>query len=212
MKPNILLSKKFLVLSLLFIVIAAGVAMWIFSRPPALRVISTSVSNGEIQNPYEPVTVFFNRVPKNSEPAITIVPSVGVHFAPGTNGSVEIIPNDTFQAFTLYTVTVSTSPPYEFTFTAGQTVSNTPGWGESFTREYNIYLQQHGVQDAALQDIRLHAPESGQGFTVNYSYANNTYVVMLSQPYDQTKTNFLAWINQRGVTDLSTVRIIYINK
>ena len=195
-----------------FILVAGSIIGYYFSRPSALVVINTVPANQGSQNPYTPVAIVFNRAPKNNEVPITINPSTAATFIYGPNNEIQIVPKNTFAALTPYTITVGTNPPYALIFTTEQTISNTPGWNDSFANQYQVYEKQNGAQDAALTNIRTHAPYSGNGYSLTYSYADNTYTITLSSPYDESKNNFLTWFKDQGVADLSTVRINYLNQ
>ena len=72
------------------------------------------------------------------------------------------------------------------------------------------YEEKHSSQNQALQQIRLNFPIVKDSFTITFSYKTSTYTVSLNPPYNQSKTKALNWFNQQGITDLSTIRLRWI--
>jgi hypothetical protein len=206
------MNKRLLIILILCVGVGVAAAFWAL-RPQIipLAVVSTSPANGAIQNPYVPVIITFNRALKENEIAVSVVPTTKTASSIGGN-AIKITPETTFLPETPYTVSINTSPPYAFSFTTQTAMENSPGWNDASAKAFEQYQQKNASQDAALADIRTHAPIVQPGFTITYSYANNTYAVTLRAPYDQNKSAFLGWIKQKGVSDTSTLRIKYINQ
>lgn len=205
-----ILNKKPAVALLMVVVLAL---MYFFVKsfsPQPLAVISTVPSDDTSHNPFLPVTITFNRQPKNGEVVVSFDPETEV--TERINGAtIELIPTYTYTEQVQYHVTVNTKPQYVFTFVTEQIGSNAPGWNEMFDAAEKQYRSVNAAQDKALELLRTTAPHKEPGFSVNYTYKTNTFVIELSAPYETNKTKFLDWINARGVSDLSTVRIEYIN-
>ncbi len=196
--------------SLVFVV-AFVLALRYFALPP-LAVIQSVPAPGATHNPFSPVIFYFNRAPKTNEATFSIQPQTDVSITISSESSVLISPKSVFKPLTTYQITVNTSPPFSLRFETEQAENNTPGWNALFDATQKQYLQTYGSQDEALTEIRTKTPINEPGFQINYSYKNNTFTVNLLAPYESNKTAFLQWIKQKGVTDLSTVRIVYTNK
>lgn len=203
--------KKFL-LVFIGVFIVAVLLFSAINREPALSVVKTAPENMGSLNPFSPITFYFNRVPKNGEVSFVITPPTEVSFLPGANSSIQIIPKTTFAPSAEYRILAKTVPPYTLTLSSEQIESNTPGWNELFNAAEQQYIATRGSQDDALIKIRAAVPIQQSGFSVNYSYKNNTYSVTLLPPYETNKQAFLSWIRQQGVTDTGTLRIEYFNR
>lgn len=179
---------------------------------PPLAVVRTTPIANTSHNPFSPVIIYFNRPPKQNELSFSIEPKTDVSIAVGSESGVILTPKSTFLPLTVYQIAVNTSPPFILRFETEQTENNTPGWNTLFDTAEQQYTQTYGSQDEALAQIRTTSPITQQGFRIEYSYKNNTYSVILSAPYESNKSAFLSWIKQKGVTDLTTVRVLYINK
>jgi len=208
-------SKKTTLVLLVVMVpflVAASILFGRLSSPAALRVVDTTPKEQALYSPYLPVTITFNRAPKAKEVSFTIVPTTSVSYSSLTEKTITITPRDIFQPKTGYQIQINTTPPYALSFTTEQSEETAPGYSQAYRQALQLYQGEHATQDAALANMRLASPITESGFSVTYSYADNTYTVTLSTPYDQNRTVFLAWIKQLGITDLSTVRIKYINQ
>lgn len=179
---------------------------------PTLSVVRTVPAAEESHNPFSPVIIYFNRPPKEKELSFSINPQTETTLSISSESGVILTPKTTFSPLTVYQVTVYTSPPFTFRFETEQAENNTPGWNALFDAAEDQYTKTYGSQDEALAQIRASSPIKETGFYIEYSYKNNTYTVTLSAPYESNKSAFLNWIKQKGVTDLTTVRIVYINK
>jgi hypothetical protein len=176
-----------------------------------LTVVLTSPVDQAVQNPYLPLIITFNRPPKQNEVTASIIPDTKTQETIQEN-ILTITPETTFLPETEYTVSLNTAPRYSFRFTTGASVENSPGWNEASQQSYEQYIKENGTQDDALRTIRKQVPIKGNGYTIDYSYTNSTYSITLSPPHDQSKQSFLSWFAQRGITDLTTIRIQYINQ
>lgn len=203
--------KKRALLVLCICVVALALVSFFISSGPSLRVTGTNPKNDSALNPFTPVIITFNRRPPTDKAFVIVSPTTDVRISTNTNNAITIAPTTTFLPLTTYKITVNTKPPYVLSFQTEQVVSNAPGWNDAFTKQVQIYQQQNGAQDAALIKIRKGVPIKLPGFTVDYSYGNNTYAVSLSVPYDVNKRAFLAWLISLGVTDTSSLRIQFIN-
>lgn len=186
-------------------------ALALFLRKPRLVVVDTTPKNGATHNPFLPIRISFNRDITPDEVRITITPEAQLTKT-AQNQSLLIAPAFAFDPNTTYSVTVNTSPPLLFSFTTEQQGSNMPGWNEQMEQANREYEAKHGAQDRALISLKSRVPIQEKGFVVDFSYKTNTYTTTLDAPYAQNKSSFLSWIRALGVTDLSTVRITYINK
>ncbi len=206
------MSKRVLLPLVLFVLVLAGVFIYFFklSAKP-LNVVGTSVGGQTLVNPLLPITIFFNRTPVTNEVSVSFSPNV-VTSLKIANNSIQIVPQSRFNSETEYSAQVNTKPPFIFSFTTQRTTENYPGWNDHFNEILQQHLQTTATQDASLADIRKNAPVRLAGFTVDYSYENNTYAVTLSPPYDQNRANFLLWLVRKGITDTSNLRIKYINQ
>jgi len=204
--------KKLLIILVLFLgVVVAAVTYELHSQPQPLTVLSTLPVNRGSQNPFLPLIVTFNRAPTKGEGIISIAPDTKI--TSKTEGKTIIVtPTTLFLPETEYAVSINTSPPYTFGFTTQTDIENAPGASDAMHKANEQYHQQNVVQDAALASIRKNAPLKENGFTVNYSYAGDTYTIVLSVPYEQNKAAFLNWMEQHGVTDSSNLLINYVNQ
>lgn len=206
------MNKKILILLILCAgVIIAAAAYELRPQPSSLVVVSTSPANQASHNPYAPLLVTFNRVPKENEVAASVVPGTKTTSTIEGN-TMKITPETTFLPETSYEVSLNTSPQYTFRFTTQTDIENAPGTDDITNKANEQYRQQNATQDAALANIQTNAPLHENGFTINYSYANNTYTIALSPPYDQNKSGFLTWLRQSGITDTTSLRITYVNQ
>ncbi|HUD19180.1 MAG TPA: hypothetical protein VMR81_01950 [Patescibacteria group bacterium] len=215
MKNLLEFVRQRLLLVLFSLVVVVGIVLYILLRPPAvvpLAVISSTPSEGTSYNPFLPVTIVFNRPPTPKEYSVVVTPTTDVSIISITSSSIQIKPISMFLPETQYAVSVSTNPPYILRFTTQQAIDNAPGWNTMFNQIEQNNQQKYATQGAALENIRKSVPITLPGFAVNYSYDSDVYTVMLSQPYDQNKTNFLSWLAQRGVSDATSVVIRYINQ
>jgi hypothetical protein len=205
------MSKRPLFLFIVILSVFLG-AMIYFALPKEtpLRVVGTSVDNQDLYNPYLPVTIMFNRAPPSTDGLIAVTPAVLVNIA-ASDVSVNIIPQTTFTPNTQYRIEVYTNPPHTISFVTQDTTQNAPGWNENMREGFLLFEEQAATQDAALAQIRKSVPVAGAGFTVNYSYTDNTYTVTLSSPYEQNRVGFVSWLNGRGINKLTGLRIRYIN-
>lgn len=206
------MKKTSLIVIGVFVLIMVGVLLYSALKPVSLKVINTIPGSGMIYNPFLPVTFYFNRMPKQGEITLDISPKTNVKITTSKNNSIQVTPQTNFLPDTTYRIYVNTKPQFVLTFTTEQTASNTPNWNQEFDQAMQQYLQKNSVQDAALADIRQNAPIKQSGFTINYSYADNTYTVILNVPYSQNKQYFLTWLAKKGVTDLTLLRIKYIEE
>ena len=181
-------------------------------RVSPLAVVSTVPADKTTHNPYQPVTITFNRSPKESEYSVSFSPPVEFIVSSGGDPSIRLTPKTNFDERTRYTVTVSTAPAYVFTFETEQLASNIPGWNEQFDKALDAYDKKYGLQNRALTNIRKTSPVKQDGFVVRYSYDDNYYSVTLSPPYQQNKDAFFRWFTSLGVTDLSLVPLRFINQ
>lgn len=211
MKKLLLIDKKTTIVLLVVLIICLGLYS-VFFRQPSITVVKTSPESGSLHNPYLPVTVFFSRPIAATNGLFTITPDVDVSTLVIKENGVQISPRTTFNQEILYTITVNVSPPHIFSFTTEQLGSNAPGWNDAVDKAHDEYLEKFGRQDEALMSIRSRTPIKEKGFSVNYSYADNTYTITVSPPYALNKELFLSWIKGLGVTDSSTVRIKYVNQ
>lgn len=179
---------------------------------PPLSVINTVPKDGTSQNPYNSISVTFNRAPLKDEFTITIEPQTAVTVSEAQNNTIQIKPVSTFLASTKYTISINMAKKTIFHFETEQIGSNPPGWNEAFDQTEKIYHETEGKQNEALMAIRNSLPIKKDGFSIEYSYKNNTYTVTLSAPYETSKNQFLTWIKQQGVTNISAVRINFLNK
>lgn len=206
------MNKRALAILILCIgVIVVVVAYMLRPQAQRLAVLSTSPENHGSQNPYLPLTVTFNRELKEGEVAVIIIPDTQSTSAI-RGDTITITPKTIFSPETQYSVSVSTSPQYAFDFTTQTDIENYPGMNEAIQKDNAQYRQQSATQDAALANIRTHAPIQNDGFTVRYSYTNNTYTVTLIPPYDKNRAAFLSWLTQSGVTNTTDVRLNYVNR
>jgi len=182
------------------------------TKVQSLAVIKTSPPSGGRQNPYAPISIFFNRAPKENEVVFSIQPQTEVEISTGSQSGIIITPKTTLVPSTTYLVKINTVPEYILKFETEQIESNTPGWNDLFNAAQQQYIQSHGTQDEALKSIRTESPIQQLGFRIEYTYKSNTYVVFLSAPHETNKSAFLSWMKQRGVTDLTLLRITYINQ
>lgn len=202
-----------LIVSVGIVVAAAAYTLRAQTQPPVVRLVvsSTSPANQASQNPFLPLVVTFNRAPKEKEVVVSIVPSTKTTTT--IEGyTIKITPETTFLPETQYTVSLNTSPQYTFGFTTQTDVGNSPSTNAIFNKVNQQYQRQNATRDAELSYIRLHSPLKENGFTVNYSYANDTYTIALFPPYDQNKGAFLNWLEQSGVTAVAGLRIDYVNQ
>ncbi len=204
-------KKLYIPLIIFLAVLIATAAYMLYPKTPPLRVVATSPTGGASLNPFLPVVITFNQTVNQNEVAITIGPTTAVNIT-ASGKSIQITPQTKFNPNTQYNINVGTNPPYALTFTTESSVENAPGWNQLMNQAFQQYEQQNATQDAALKSIRTHVPLQEGGFTINYSYANNTYTITLSPPYDQNKESFLNWLNQSGVTNLTNLRLNYINQ
>lgn len=206
------INKKLLFIILGVVLIVSGAVYLLIVRKPRepLVVIRTIPNEGVYYNPFLPVTFYFNRQPKEGEVNFDISPSTEVRVVPSDSNSIQIEPLTNFDSEADYSITVNTEPEYTLTFKTEQTVSNTPGWNERFDKAFELYLEEHQEQDEGLAYLRKNSPIKQPNFSIDYSYANNTYTVTLSPPHEQSKDEFISWIYEKGVKDLSTVRIDYV--
>lgn len=205
---------KKIVLIVIGLMVSAGLII-ILIRGRALvplAVIQTSVAPEATHNPFSPVIFYFNRPPKENEVVFSIEPTTDVVITASASGALVLSPKTTFQPSVVYRITALTLPPFSLQFETEQKENNTPGWNELNNAAKQQYLKAHGSQDEALSEIRTNAPIKQQGFQIDYAYKNNTYTVYLLAPYESNKSQFLSWIKQKGVSDLSSVRIVYVNK
>lgn len=193
------------------LLMAFGIALKYYAAPQ-LVVVQSVPAPGATLNPFSPVVVYFNRSPKKNELTFDIQPKTEVSVTISSESSVLIFPKTTFTPSTTYQITINTSPPFSLRFETEQIENNTPGWNDLYNAAQQQYTQTYGSQDEALTAIRTKTPIKEPGFQVDYSYRNNTYTVTLSAPYESNKAAFLSWIKQKGVSDLSVVRIVYVNK
>lgn len=191
--------------------IGFGVALRFFAVPP-LSITQSIPITGTTLNPFSPVVIYFNRPPKNGEVTFDIQPKTDVSIKISSESSIFIYPKTMFAPSSTYQITANTSPPFSLRFETEQAENNTPGWNDMFNAAQQKYEQEHGAQDKALTAIRTKTPIKEVGFQIDYSYKNNTFTVSLFAPYESNRAAFLSWIKQKGVLDLSTVRIVYVNK
>jgi hypothetical protein len=204
-------KKLFIILILCVGIFAVAVAYELRPQTQPLVILSTSPADQTSQNPFSPLAITFNRTPKENEVAISIVPSTKTTSSVEGN-TIKITPDTMFLPNTQYAVSVNTSPPYSFGFTTQSDIGNSPSSHVITVAANEQYRQQNATQDAELSFIRLHAPLKEAGFTINYSYADDVYTIGLSQPYDQNKTSFLEWLTQSGVTNLTNLRVVYVEQ
>jgi len=191
-----------------------GIALFVFQKntSPSLIIVNTSPTSSTAHNPFSPVVFYFNRPPTENEVVFSIKPRTEVIITASSSSSIVLSPKTMFQPSVTYQITANTIPPFSLQFETEQAENNTPGWNELNSAAHQQYMQMYGSQDEALADIRTNIPIKQPGFEISYSYKNNTYTVSLLAPYESNKSAFLAWIKQKGVSNLNTVRIIYVNK
>lgn len=211
MKALSLTSKKSTKVLLILLVLTAA-SSFLFFQQPAVVVLKTEPVNKTFHNPFLPIVINFNRAPHINDEFITISPKTDVSIRVLENNQVQILPVTNFLPETPYTLTINTKPTFQLVFTTEQAGSNTPGWNEAVDKAHDEYQEKYGAQDAGLAEIRASLPIKEKAFSIDYSYANNTYTIILAPPYASNKAAFLAWLKQKGVTDLSTVRLKYINQ
>jgi hypothetical protein len=217
------MSKKLFILLIVCVGVIVVAAAYVYTRrqrpqpvvaPPSITplvVLSTSPTDQASHNPFLPVVVTFNRAPHENEVSVSVVPSTKTTSATEGN-TITITPQTTFLPESHYTVSLNTIHPYTFSFVTQTDIENDPRSNGIFKKVNQQYLQQNTAQEAALTDIRKNAPIKENGFTVNFSYADDTYTIVLLPPYYQNKSAFLNWLQQRGVTNLTNLRINYINQ
>jgi hypothetical protein len=69
------------------------------------------------------------------------------------------------------------------------------------------YLRDHPEIDAESQ-IKPKLPLDFNGFSVDFDYENNQFVVILYPPYEKTMEKFSSWMDNAGLTDISRFKII----
>jgi len=109
--------------------------------------------------------------------------------------------------------TVTTSP--SATVLDTNPVENTPEWNATFQKEMTNYEgSRNQTADAALSQIRLAAPVTYLGNTVDYSYKTATYTITLVSPYLENQNKVLSWFDKQGVNQniIKTLRINWVQK
>jgi hypothetical protein len=204
--------KKLYIPLAIFLIVSGAILLYLFySRVPPLRVIATTPTSRASFSPFLPVTITFNREIRANEAEITVSPSASINIVQ-SGKTIQVIPQTKFNPKTQYTITIGTTPPFILVFITEDSIENSPGWNRLIDESVQQYEIQNATQAAALADVRTHAPIKEGGFTVSYSYANNTYTIALSPPYDQNKEIFLSWFAKKGVTNLTNLRLKYVNQ
>lgn len=204
------LNRKTIIISLFFLAITIGVIVRIMIPKP-LIVISSNPALNQTHNPFLPLEVTFNRSPKENDIFIDLNPSASFS-ASYQDNKLTITPQTQFDSFTNYILTLNTDPVFILKFTTQSDISNPPGWNEMFNQSFSEYQAEFGTQDKALSEIRQNVPIKQADFTLDYAYKNNTYTITLKSPYTSSKQNFIDWFEKQGVTDLTNIRLKYVNQ
>lgn len=207
--------KSPFVLFLVSVVAIGAIVLFFTSHPggPALlSVVSSVPSQSSTLNPFSPIIIVFNRPPAPNEYTVIVTPSTDFSITSPTNTSIQIKPASSFKPQTLYTVSISTNPPYVLSFTTQQEADNAPGWNTMFNQIEQTNQLQYATQGALLEGVRKNAPIKQSNFTIDYSYDSDVYTVTLVAPYDQSKSSFLSWLARGGVKDTSGMTIRYIDQ
>lgn len=213
MTMNIQKKSTLLVLGLLICLLGVFVALRIWPIRPPLRVVHANIQEGATLNPFLPIELTFNRAPQPKELVVDINPKIDLRITPvGSTPTVHIAPTANFDALTDYALTINTKPPFVLRFKTEEIASNAPGWNEAFQKETANYRAQFGAQDDALIAIRKSLPITNSTFGLTFNYKNSTYVFTIKKPYDQSKQGALKWFREQGVTDLTVLRIQWVEK
>lgn len=177
----------------------------------SLQVISSIPSESQSHSPFQPIQITFNLPIDPQTLPLTFEPKVdfSLDFDSFTK-ILTISPQPKFLPETNYRLTLNLTSPFTLNFTTQGEAGNIPSWNEEFAKQEQEYLDQYGAQDQALIKLRRSAPITKPTFTLEYSYSNNTYSIKISPPYDQTKTEVIDWLKTQGVTDLTNLRLNWI--
>jgi len=210
-------QNKIIIISLFTLLIAGLVIRFLTPTilpPQKLAVIATKPPPNTNHNPFLPLEITFNQTFEVNSlqytltPPTNIVPSID-----STTNTLILTPNPSFESESQYTLTINLDPSFTLSFATQQIESNTPGWNEQFEAANQTYLQEHGTQDKALMELRQKTPLVTTNFTIDFEYKTNTYIITLTkQPYSQTQQEAVDWLYQKGITDLSTVRIKWLQQ
>jgi len=206
-----MIKKLSIPLVLFFVTLIAIIAYTLRSKPLPIRVTATNPTNNSSLNPFSPVIITLNQDVRQNDVKITINPTTDVNIVE-SGKTIQIVPKTKFTPNTQYSINIGTDPSYVIVFTTERSTENFPGWNQLVSKSLQQYEQQNATQDAALKDVRTHAPIGGNGFNISYSYADDSYTITLSSPYDQSKNSFLSWLTQKGVTNLTSLRLNYVNQ
>lgn len=181
------------------------------AHPTSLQVTGSTPNPNSFHNPSQPIEITFNQSVDPRSLGITLTPATTIEALSGDQPNIIIIrPQPKFLPETKYTLTLSSLPEFSLQFTTQTEAGNLPGWNENFQQELNQYVEKNKTQNEALVKLRRSIPINQEGFTINYSYTNNTYTITLSALYDLNKTKATDWLNSQGITDLNSLRINWV--
>ena len=75
---------------------------------------------------------------------------------------------------------------------------------------FSLPNQSSSTDELSLQKIRQSTPIIKPEFTINYNYQNSTLAVNLQSPHKQAKNQAIKWFEQQGISDLTDLRLEWI--
>ncbi|MDZ7586429.1 MAG: hypothetical protein U0946_01630 [Patescibacteria group bacterium] len=178
---------------------------------PSLQVIDSSPAQNQPHNPFQPIKIYFNLSLNPNSLPISFEPKIDFQLQfDSFNKILTIIPQPKFLPETDYILTLGLSTPFTLRFTTQIEAENIAQWNEESAKQEAEYLKKHGDQDQALMKLRRSAPIYQSTFTIEYNYKNNTYSIKITPPYEQTKTQVIDWLKLQGITDLTNLRLNWI--
>jgi len=191
-------------------IIILALANLLPSKPISL--ITTVPENNQYHNPHQPITLTFNRRVSPKSIQATLAPTLEFDVLRGDKNTILVQPKTKLEPETQYQLILTSPVQHTLTFQTDIEAGQLENWNQLFNQQAEEYQKLHGVQNNALTQIRRNSPISQQGFIINYSYKTSTYTIILSPPYDQTKTQAIDWLNSEGITNFDLMRLNWIEK